>query len=288
MGVLEIRRIRGWRRTIRRAISISRGDFEQEILSLIFEEQRNDSLYANLSRASRAAATVRDRLSSDLLRVVSQLGADWRALRKSSAWGYVSPGDALAVLNRCIGTLSSLRGIELENITRGPGWHFLGVGQAHRALDTAGESVSRDHRPVDRGDLADARDAARSLRQRDDLPVALFHGTAGGAGAGSADERRDESAVAGVSDQGSFRALRISGENAGRRRNGPWRKQRRVEEAAASLFGADVEELCQPRTRRDALAILDHLLRPWMPRCRRYRMPSPTPGSAMRRWSGPT
>src|ERR1019366_9810703 len=45
------------------------------------------------------------------------------------AWGYVSPGDALAVLNRCIGTLSSLRGIELENITRGPGWHFLGVGR---------------------------------------------------------------------------------------------------------------------------------------------------------------
>ena len=42
-------------------------DFEQEILSLIFEEQRSDSLYSNLSRTSRAAASVRDRLSSDLL-----------------------------------------------------------------------------------------------------------------------------------------------------------------------------------------------------------------------------
>src|SRR5581483_9660109 len=48
---------------------------------------------------------------------------------ETAAWGYVSPGDALAVLNRSIGTLSSLRGIELENITRGPGWHFLVIGQ---------------------------------------------------------------------------------------------------------------------------------------------------------------
>src|SRR5580704_5578388 len=109
-------------------------DFEQEILSLIFEEERKDSLFSNLNRISRAVASVRDRLSSDLLRVVSQLSSLVRVpgaqgQDESAAWGYVSPADALAVLNRCIGTLSSLRGIELENITRGPGWHFLGVGR---------------------------------------------------------------------------------------------------------------------------------------------------------------
>jgi uncharacterized circularly permuted ATP-grasp superfamily protein/uncharacterized alpha-E superfamily protein len=103
------------------------GDFEQEILSLIFEEQRHDSLRANLNRTSFSAAQVRDRVSSDMLRVVSQLGTLTR-VDDSSAWGYVSVGDALAVLNRCIATLSSLRGIELENITRGPGWHFLSLG----------------------------------------------------------------------------------------------------------------------------------------------------------------
>jgi len=99
-------------------------DLEQEILSLIFEEQRSDSLNANLSRAARAAAHVRASLSSDTLRIVSQFGA-----AHTSAWGYASTGEALAVLNRCIGTLAALRGIELENITRGPGWHFLGVGR---------------------------------------------------------------------------------------------------------------------------------------------------------------
>ena len=47
-------------------------DFEQEILSLIFEEQRTDSLYSTLMRTSRMAMQVpRDRLSSDLLRIVS-------------------------------------------------------------------------------------------------------------------------------------------------------------------------------------------------------------------------
>jgi uncharacterized alpha-E superfamily protein len=103
-------------------------DFEQELLSLIFEEQRDDSLYANLSRVSRACASVRDRLSTDLLRVVTQLGSIVQ-IEDSTAWGYVSAGDALGVLNRCIRTLSALRGMELENITRGPGWHFLGIGR---------------------------------------------------------------------------------------------------------------------------------------------------------------
>src|ERR1017187_10333854 len=82
-------------------------DLEQEILSLIFEEQRSDSLSAVLSRAARAAAQVRTSLSSDTLRVVSQFGA-----AHSSAWGYATTGEALAVLNRCIGTLAALRGIE--------------------------------------------------------------------------------------------------------------------------------------------------------------------------------
>ncbi len=99
-------------------------DLEQEILSLIFEEQRSDSLHAVLSRAARAAAQVRNSLSSDMLRVVSQFGA-----AHTSAWGYASTGEALAVLNRCIGILAALRGIEMENITRGPGWHFLSLGR---------------------------------------------------------------------------------------------------------------------------------------------------------------
>ncbi len=103
-------------------------DLEQEILSLIFEERRSDSLGSNLNRAMRSSAQVRDRLSSDMLRIVNQFGTVARTA-DSSAWGYVSTGDALTVLNHCIGLLAALRGIELENLTRGPGWHFLGIGR---------------------------------------------------------------------------------------------------------------------------------------------------------------
>src|SRR6202047_987354 len=103
-------------------------DLEQEILSRIFEEQRSDSLAATLNRAGRSAAQVRDRLPSDLLRVVSQLGSLTRRA-DGAAWGYVSVVDALAVLNACIGMLAALRGIEMENMPRGPGWHFLSIGR---------------------------------------------------------------------------------------------------------------------------------------------------------------
>jgi uncharacterized circularly permuted ATP-grasp superfamily protein/uncharacterized alpha-E superfamily protein len=103
-------------------------EFEQEILSLIFDDHRRDSLTTNLHRAGRAAANVRDRLSTDLLRIVSQFGSVARAA-KNEAWGYIAPGEALAVLNHCIVTLAAFRGIEMENMTRGPGWHFLSLGR---------------------------------------------------------------------------------------------------------------------------------------------------------------
>ena len=112
-------------------------DLEQEILSRIFEEQRADSLNAILNRAVRAAGQVRDRLSSDLLRVISQFGTLNHG-GQSSAWGYASAADALAVLNRSIGTMAALRGIEMENMTRGPGWHFLSIG---RRIERSGHLV---------------------------------------------------------------------------------------------------------------------------------------------------
>ncbi len=163
------------------------GDFEQEILSLIFEEQRHDSLHANLTRTSISAAQVRDRVSSDMLRVVSQLGSLAR-VDDSQAWGYVSVGDALSVLNRCIATLSSLRGIELENITRGPGWHFLSLGRRiERSMQLIGAVPLHggpDGRPSTHPVQPDyAGDAAGGSRQLDDLPGALLHRAADRAGA---------------------------------------------------------------------------------------------------------
>ena len=62
--------------------------------------------------------------SSDTQRIVSRF-----ATAQTSPWGYTSTGEALALLNRQIGRLAALRGNEMENVTRGPGWHFLSVGR---------------------------------------------------------------------------------------------------------------------------------------------------------------
>jgi len=239
-------------------------DFEQEILSLIFEEDRSDSLHANLSRTSRAAASVRDRLSSDFLRAVSHLGGLARIASatnaagtntagtntgvagvESSAWGYVSPGDALAVLNRCIGTLSSLRGIELENVTRGPGWHFLGVGRRiERSIQLVHlfraiiVPLTPETVPMLEM-LLEVCDSAMTYRSRyfttmQAAPVLdlLMN-----------DETNPRSLrfqMADLSEHCAFLARTLEGAD------WPVARQRRVEEAAANLFEADVQTLCQP------------------------------------------
>ena len=215
-------------------------DLEQEILSLIFEEQRSDSLSAVLSRAARAAAQVRTSLSSDTLRVVSQFGA-----AHSSAWGYATTGESLAVLNRCIGTLAALRGIEMENITRGPGWHFLGLG---RRIERSIQLVdlfraiivplsARTWPTLEM--LLEVADSSMTYRSRyftvlQAAPVLdlLMN-----------EEANPRSLAFQIHDLLEH-CRRLSGRPSGAA--WPISKQRRLEEAAANLFRADVRMLCQP------------------------------------------
>jgi uncharacterized alpha-E superfamily protein len=214
-------------------------DLEQEILSLIFEEQRSDSLNAVLSRAARAAAQVRDSLSSDTLRVVSQFGA-----AHTSAWGYASTGEALAVLNRCIGILAALRGIEMENITRGPGWHFLGVG---RRIERSIQMVDLFRAiivPFSPGTwpmlemLLEVGDSSMTYRSRyfTELQAApvldLLMNDA-------ANPRSLAFQIQDLLDHCRYLAERPSGAA------WPISKQAALEEAAANLFRADVRILCQ-------------------------------------------
>ena len=215
-------------------------DLEQEILSLIFEEQRSDSLNAVLSRAARAAAQVRDSLSSDTLRIVSQFGA-----AHTSAWGYAPTGEALAVLNRCIGILAALRGIEMENITRGPGWHFLSLG---RRIERSIQLVDlfraiivplspRTWPTLEM--LLEVADSSMTYRSRyfTELQAApvldlLMN-----------DDANPRSLAFQIHDLLEHcRAL--SGRPSGA--DWPVSKQRALEEAAANLFRADVRMLCQP------------------------------------------
>lgn len=225
-------------------------DFEQEILSLIFEEDRRDSLFANLNRVSRATASVRDRLSSDLLRVVSQLSSLARISSSSNqedteAWGYVSAADALAVLNRCIGTLSSLRGIELENITRGVGWRFLSIGrriersvQMVKLFRATIVPLSPQTWPMLEM-LLEVGDSAMTYRSRyftviQAAPVLDLLMNEGANPRSLAFQLKD------LSEHSNVLAATLTAAE------WPTAKQHRVEEVGANLFGADVMELCRP------------------------------------------
>jgi uncharacterized circularly permuted ATP-grasp superfamily protein/uncharacterized alpha-E superfamily protein len=215
-------------------------DLEQEILSLIFEEQRSDSLNAVLSRAAQAAAHVRHSLSSDTLRIVSHFGA-----AHSSAWGYASTGEALAVLDGCIGTLAALRGIEMENITRGPGWHFLGLGRRiERSIQLVGlfraiiVPLSPRTWPTLEM-LLEVADSSMTYRSRyftevQAAPVLDLL---------MSDVANPRSLAFQLRDIGKH-CHRLSDRPSGA--GWPVSKQRRLEEAAANLLGADIRDLCQP------------------------------------------
>jgi uncharacterized circularly permuted ATP-grasp superfamily protein/uncharacterized alpha-E superfamily protein len=220
-------------------------DLEQEILSRIFEEQRSDSLTATLNRAGRSAAQVRDRLSSDLLRVVNQFGSLTRGA-DNLAWGYVSVGDALAVLNGCIGTLASLRGIEMENMTRGPGWHFLSIGRrlersVHlvKLFRTIIVPLTPQTWPALEM-LLEVADSSMAYRSRyftilQPAPVLdlLMN-----------EEANPRSLAFQAKDLSDHcRSLSRMPSGAG----WPVAKQERFEEAASNLFHADVRKLCEPR-----------------------------------------
>ncbi len=229
-------------------------DFEQEILSLIFEEQRHDSLCANLNRASFSAAQVRDRVSSDMLRAVSQLNSLAR-VDANSAWGYASPGDAQSVLNRCITTLSSLCGIELENMTRGAGWHFLGLGRRiERSVQMAGLLRNvivplTPHTWPMLEMLLEVADSSMTYRARyfETLQAApvldlLMN-----------DELNPRSLAFQLKDLSEHcRYLAASPLGA----EWPVAEQNQLEEAAANLFGEDVTGLCANRGRLDDLLAL--------------------------------
>jgi uncharacterized circularly permuted ATP-grasp superfamily protein/uncharacterized alpha-E superfamily protein len=233
-------------------------ELEQGILSQIFDEHRADSLNRILNRAGRAAAHVRDRLSSDLLRIVSQFG-DLARARGGSAWGYIPAGDALAALNHCIGTLAALRGIELENMTRGPGWRFLNIG---RRIERSIHLVKL-FRAIIVPLRLETWPALEMLLEVADSSItyrARYFTTLQAAPALHLlmnDKGNPRSLAFQVKD------LREHCRSLARMPSGsgwPGSKQKRLEEAASNLFSTDIGKLCVP-DKNGVRMLLDELLR---------------------------
>jgi uncharacterized circularly permuted ATP-grasp superfamily protein/uncharacterized alpha-E superfamily protein len=108
---------------------------EEDMLSLIFQENPHAGLRQTLNELRRIAAVVRDRLSIDTWRILNQLHRDL-GLRQGRR---VQFDAILAHLNRMITDLAAFSGMEMENMTRGHGWRFLDLG---RRLERAMNATS--------------------------------------------------------------------------------------------------------------------------------------------------
>ncbi len=98
-------------------------ELEAEIISLMSDAKRPDSLAANLDEVFRVGNSVRERLSADMTRLIGQLN-DCVNVQE-----YMLFVEFSAVLTGCLELLSAFSGMERENITRGPGWLFLSLGR---------------------------------------------------------------------------------------------------------------------------------------------------------------
>lgn len=108
---------------------------EQELLAIILDEQRPGTIAGNLVSLLNSAEQVRELLSADTQRVVSDIGDELGRLADVYSGDIASaPEEALDPL---VTALMALAGLTQESMVRGMGWRFMELGRRiERALQT--------------------------------------------------------------------------------------------------------------------------------------------------------
>ena len=143
-----------------------------ELYSLVFDERRPGSLAATIAALGRVAGHVRDRISTDMWRVLGRLemvpepGGDDEPLPRKAL------SEVLDLLDRKVVTLAAFGGLVAEGMTRGQGWRFLDMGRRiERSLQTLGllrstlSTVSTPEGPLLEA-LLEIADSAMTYRRR--------------------------------------------------------------------------------------------------------------------------
>jgi len=97
---------------------------DRQLIALVADPAHPAGLPAVIGHLHSAAFAVRDRLSNDTWRIVSQLREDI-----AQAETDLDPAEATNRINHLIMALAALAGMASENTTRGPGWRFLDLGR---------------------------------------------------------------------------------------------------------------------------------------------------------------
>ncbi|WP_020473077.1 circularly permuted type 2 ATP-grasp protein [Zavarzinella formosa] len=101
-------------------------DPEAEALATVFDTRRAGSLASILGILARVATTVRDRISTDMWRVLSGLEIHVPPEEMGTRLGL---SDALDVLNNTVLGLAAFGGLAADSMTRGLAWQFLDMGR---------------------------------------------------------------------------------------------------------------------------------------------------------------
>jgi uncharacterized circularly permuted ATP-grasp superfamily protein/uncharacterized alpha-E superfamily protein len=98
-------------------------ELEQELISIATDRKRTESLASTLAEVSRVGGLVRERLSVDMTFLIGQLRDKVEVGRNTQFLEYPS------MLTLWLELLAAFSGMESENINRGVGWLFLGIGR---------------------------------------------------------------------------------------------------------------------------------------------------------------
>ena len=96
---------------------------ENEMLSMLTDSKRSDSLPATLAEVSRIGGNVRERLSADMMLLLGQLRSAMEPRAGAKLPEYSE------MLTNCLELLSAFSGMERENVNRGSGWLFMSLGR---------------------------------------------------------------------------------------------------------------------------------------------------------------
>jgi uncharacterized circularly permuted ATP-grasp superfamily protein/uncharacterized alpha-E superfamily protein len=96
---------------------------EKEVLAMLTDTKRWDTLPSTLAEVGRVGGNLRERLSADMTLLINQLRTSLKTERKVPIPEY-SP-----LLTECLELLSAFSGMERENLIRGSGWLFMSLGR---------------------------------------------------------------------------------------------------------------------------------------------------------------
>jgi uncharacterized circularly permuted ATP-grasp superfamily protein/uncharacterized alpha-E superfamily protein len=141
-------------------------ELEEEVISLMTDAKRPDSLASTLAEVQRVGGVARERLSVDMTRLIGAISDSMQIE------DYMLFVEYSAVLNGCLELLSAFSGMERENVTRGPGWLFMSLGRRLERATQSARQLREITTPLADGDwplleyLLEVADSSMTYRSR--------------------------------------------------------------------------------------------------------------------------